>query len=214
MVLDVHSLCGPREEKILKVQPEIESPANGISTCIKGKFGWDFVNSKERLKKPLIRKNGKFIETSWSDAIRFAANGLKKVSEKYGNESIMFIASSKGTNEEAYLMQKLARQIFHNNNIDNSSRFCQAPATTGLWRTVGYGGDAGSIMDIYKSDLVFIIGANTAESHPVIATRIKRAHKLNGQKLIVSDLRKMRWQNVQIYICILHLELTLYCFPP
>ncbi|KQB34668.1 formate dehydrogenase subunit alpha [Acidiplasma aeolicum] len=176
--------------KILKVQPEIESPANGISTCIKGKFGWDFVNSKERLKKPLIRKNGKFIETSWSDAIRFAANGLKKVSEKYGNESIMFIASSKGTNEEAYLMQKLARQIFHNNNIDNSSRFCQAPATTGLWRTVGYGGDAGSIMDIYKSDLVFIIGANTAESHPVIATRIKRAHKLNGQKLIVSDLRK------------------------
>ncbi len=176
--------------KILKVQPEVESPANGISTCIKGKFGWDFVNSNERLKKPLIRKNNKFVEASWDEALKFAADGLKKVSEKHGNESIMFIASSKGTDEESYLMQKLARQIFHNNNIDNSSRFCQAPATTGLWRTVGYGGDAGSIKDIYKSELVMIVGANTAESHPVLATRVKRAHKLNGQKLIVSDLRK------------------------
>ncbi|MEM0139498.1 MAG: formate dehydrogenase subunit alpha [Ferroplasma sp.] len=176
--------------KILKVQPEVESPANGISTCIKGKFGWGFVNSDERLKKPLIRKNGKFVESTWEEAIKFAADGLKKVSEKSGNESIMFIASSKGTNEESFLIQKLARQIFHNNNVDNSSRFCQAPATTGLWRTVGYGGDAGSIKDIYSSDLVMIVGANTAESHPVLATRVKRAHKLNGQKLIVSDLRK------------------------
>ncbi len=176
--------------KILKVQPEVESPANGISTCIKGKFGWGFVNSDERLKYPLIRKKGKFIRASWEEAINFAANGLKKVAEKNGNESLMFIASSKGTDEEAYLLQKMARQIFHNNNIDNSSRFCQAPATTGLWRTVGYGGDAGSIQDIYKSELVMIVGANTAESHPVLATRVKRAHKLNHQKLIVSDLRK------------------------
>ncbi len=176
--------------KILKVQPEVESPANGISTCIKGKFGWEFVNSEERLKKPLIRKNGKFVETSWDEALKFVASGLKRASEKYGNGSLMFIASSKGTDEESYLMQKLARQVFHNNNIDNSSRFCQAPATTGLWRTVGYGGDAGSIQDIYKSELVMIVGSNTAESHPVLATRVKRAHKLNGQKLIVSDLRK------------------------
>ncbi len=176
--------------KILKVQPEVESPANGISTCIKGKFGWGFVNSNERLKKPLIRKNGKFIETDWDEAIQFAASGLMKAAGVHGNDSVMFIASSKGTNEESYLLQKLARQVFHNNNIDNSSRFCQAPATTGLWRTVGYGGDAGSIMDIYSSDLVMIVGANTAESHPVLATRVKRAHKLNNQKLIVSDLRK------------------------
>jgi formate dehydrogenase major subunit len=179
-----------KERKILKVQPEVESPANGISTCIKGKFGWGFVNSDERLKYPLIRKNGKFIRASWEEAINFAARGLKKVAEKNGGDSLMFIASSKGTNEESYLLQKMARQIFHNNNIDNSSRFCQAPATTGLWRTVGYGGDAGSIQDIYKSELVMIVGANTAESHPVLATRVKRAHKLNHQKLIVSDLRK------------------------
>ena len=87
-------------------------------------------------------------------------------------------------------MQKLARGVVGTNNIDNCSRYCQAPATTGLFRTVGYGGDSGSISDIEQAGLVLIIGSNTAESHPVLATRVKRAHKLRGQKLIVSDLRE------------------------
>ena len=167
-----------------------ESPANGISTCIKGKFGWDFVNSSDRLTKPLIRDGDHFRTASWDEAIKAVANGLSNVKEKFGGDAIEFIASSKGTNEESFLMQKLARQVFYTNNVDNSSRFCQAPATTGLWRTVGYGGDSGSISDIYRSDLIIAVGTNTAESHPVIATRVKRAHKINHQKLIVSDLRK------------------------
>ena len=87
-------------------------------------------------------------------------------------------------------MQKLARAVVGTNNIDNCSRYCQAPATTGLFRTVGYGGDSGSIADIEQADLVIIIGSNTAESHPVLATRVKSSHKLHGQKLIVSDLRE------------------------
>src|SRR3984893_3717225 len=87
-------------------------------------------------------------------------------------------------------MQKLARAVIGTNNVDNCSRYCQAPATTGLFRTVGLGGDSGSITDIEKADLVLIVGSNTAESHPVLATRVKRAHKLHGQKLIVSDLRE------------------------
>ncbi|HLH85438.1 MAG TPA: formate dehydrogenase subunit alpha [Thermoplasmataceae archaeon] len=176
--------------EILKVQPMPESPANGISTCIKGKFGWEFVNSPDRLKTPLIREGGRFREASWDEAISYVAEKLRNLMEKYGGDAIEFIASSKGTNEEAFLVQKMARQIFGTNNVDNSSRFCQAPATTGLWRTVGYGGDAGSISDIYQADLIIAVGTNTAESHPVLATRVKRAHKLNGQKLIVSDLRK------------------------
>ena len=94
------------------------------------------------------------------------------------------------TNEESYLMQKLARAVIGTNNVDNCSRYCQSPATMGLFRTVGYGGDSGSIVDIEKADLVLIIGSNTAESHPVIATRVKSSHKLEGQKLIVSDLRE------------------------
>lgn len=176
--------------EILKVQPMPESPANGISTCIKGKFGWEFVNSSDRLTKPLIRSGNKFREATWEEAIDAVAKGLSKIKDKYGGDAIEFIASSKGTNEEAYLVQKLARQVFGTHNVDNSSRFCQAPATMGLWRTVGYGGDAGSIHDIYIADLVIAVGTNTAESHPVLATRVKRAHKLNGQKLIVADLRK------------------------
>ncbi|MCY0851272.1 formate dehydrogenase subunit alpha [Thermoplasma acidophilum] len=175
--------------KILKVQPKPESPANGISTCVKGKFGWDFVNSPDRLTEPLIRDGDRFRMASWDEALDLIASRLREIKEKYGPDAIEFIASSKGTNEEAYLVQKLARQVFGTNNVDNSSRFCQAPATTGLWRTVGYGGDAGSISDLYVSDLILAVGTNTAESHPVIATRIKRAHKLNGQKIIVADLR-------------------------
>src|SRR5437588_4551324 len=87
-------------------------------------------------------------------------------------------------------MKKLARGVIGTNNVDNCSRYCQSPATVGLFRTVGYGGDSGSISDIEKADLVLIIGSNTAESHPVIATRVKSSHKLDGQKLIVSDLRE------------------------
>lgn len=176
--------------EILKVQPMPESPANGISTCIKGKFGWEFTNSPERLTKPLIRDGAKFREATWDEALDTVARRLGEIKKEHGGEAIEFIASSKGTNEEAYLVQKMARQVFGSNNVDNSSRFCQAPATTGLWRTVGYGGDAGSIYDIYHADLVIAVGTNTAESHPVLATRVKRAHKLNGQKLIVADIRK------------------------
>src|SRR6204780_3199810 len=107
-----------------------------------------------------------------------------------GPDSLAFVSSSKCTDEESYLMQKLARAVIGTNNMDNCSRYCQAPATMGLFRTVGYGGDAGSITDIGQAGLVLIIGSNTAESHPVLATRVKRAHKLHGQKLIVADLRE------------------------
>jgi formate dehydrogenase major subunit len=118
------------------------------------------------------------------------ARRLTEIKAKNGPDSIGLISSSKCTNEESYLMQKLARAVIGTNNIDNCSRYCQAPATAGLFRTVGYGGDSGSITDIAQADLVLIVGSNTAESHPVIATRVKRAHKLHGQKLIVSDLRE------------------------
>src|SRR5699024_3990692 len=88
-------------------------------------------------------------------------------------------------------MQKLARGVIGTNNIDNCSRYCQSPATMGLWRTVGYGGDSGSINDdIARAELIITVGSNTAESHPVLATRVKRAQKLHGQKVIVADLRK------------------------
>jgi formate dehydrogenase major subunit len=178
-----------KDRHILKVEP-LDGPANGVSTCVKGKFAWDHINSTDRLTKPLIREGDRFREASWEEALELVARRLTEIKAKNGPDSIGLISSSKCTNEESYLMQKLARAVVGTNNIDNCSRYCQAPATVGLFRTVGYGGDSGSITDIGQADLVLIVGSNTAESHPVIATRVKRAHKLHGQKLIVSDLRE------------------------
>ncbi|OXS68681.1 formate dehydrogenase subunit alpha [Lysinibacillus sp. KCTC 33748] len=178
-----------KDRKILKVQPS-DGPVNAISTCVKGKFGWDFINSEERITKPLIRKNDAFVESSWDEALDLIATKLGGIQKEHGSGSVGFISSSKITNEENYLIQKMARQLFETNDVDNCSRYCQSPATDGLLRTVGIGGDAGTIKDIAKAGLVIIVGANPAEGHPVLATRVKRAHKLHGQKLIVADVRK------------------------
>lgn len=182
-----------RDRHILKVEPA-HGPANGISTCIKGKFAWDFVNSPDRVRKPLKRVTSEgietFVEIEWEEAIQMVADNFTRIKREHGPDALGFIASSKCSNEESYLMQKLARAVIGTNNVDNCSRYCQTPASKGLSRTVGYGGDSGSISDIEIADLVIIIGANTAESHPVLATRVKRSHKHRGQRLIVSDLRK------------------------
>jgi len=178
-----------RDRDILKIEPE-HGPANGISTCVKGKFGWDFVGSADRLTTPLVRDGDTFREAGWDEALALVARRLAGVRASHGPDAIALISSSKCTNEESYLMQKLARAVVGTNNIDNCSRYCQAPATVGLFRTVGYGGDSGSIADIEQADLVLIVGSNTAESHPVLATRVKRAQKLRGQTVIVADLRE------------------------
>jgi len=179
-----------RGREILKIQPSPEAPANGLATCIKGKFGWGFINDPMRLTKPLIRHGDGFREASWEEAIDFIARKLKEIRDKYGPDSIGLIANCTGSNEEAYLVQKLARAVIGTNNVDNCARYCQAPATEGLFRTVGIGADSGTMEDIYNSDLVIIVGSNTAEAHPVLAGKVKRAKKLRGQKLIVIDVRR------------------------
>ena len=179
-----------RDRKILKVQPSEKAPVNGISTCIKGKFAWDFVNHAKRLTTPLIREDGRFREASWDEALDLVAKRLMTDRDTHGPNAIGFIGSSKASNEEAYLTQKIARLIIGTNNVDNSSRYCQNPATLGLFRTVGYGGDAGTLKDIEQAEVVVLVGSNLAENHPVFASRIKAAQKLRGQKLIVVDPRK------------------------
>ncbi len=178
-----------KDRKILKIEP-LHGETNQISTCVKGKFGWDYVNHEERLQKPLIREGSGFREASWEEALSLVTSKLGSIKQRYGPDSIGVIVSSKATNEDGYLMQKFARAVIGTNNVDNCSRYCQSPATMGLFRTVGYGGDSGSIEDIAKSALVLVVGSNTAESHPVLATRVKRAHKLFGQRLIVADPRE------------------------
>ena len=178
-----------RDRHILKIEPT-HGPANGISTCIKGKFAWGHINSTDRLTKPLLRVGDTFEEVSWERALDVVRERFTKIKAEHGPDALAFIASSKCTNEESYLMMKLARAVIGTNNIDNCARYCQNPATMGLQRTVGYGGDSGSISDIETAGLVLIVGANPAENHPVLATRVKRSHKFRGQRLIVADLRK------------------------
>jgi formate dehydrogenase major subunit len=176
--------------KVLQIQPRADSPANGVATCIKGKFGWDFVNSPDRLTSPLLRDGSGFRRATWEEAIRLVGDRLAKIRSTSGPEAIGFIANCTGSNEEAFLVQKLARAVVGTHNVDNCARYCQAPASTGLIRTVGIGADSGSLEDIANSDLVMTVGSNTAESHPVLAGKIKRAQKLRGQKLVVLDLRR------------------------
>lgn len=179
-----------RDRHLLKVQPVVDAPVNGISTCVKGKFAWDFINSPERLITPLIRENDRFRPASWEEALTLVAQRLLAIRDETGPDSIGFIGSSKGSNEEAYLTQKIARLIIGTNSVDNSSRYCQNPATEGLFRTVGYGGDAGTIHDLEQAELIVIVGSNTAENHPVIASKLKSARKHRGQKLLVVDPRR------------------------
>lgn len=181
---------------ILKIAPRPEAPANGISTCVKGKFGWGHINSEQRLTHPLVRKGERFERASWDEALDLVATRLRAIADEHGPDSIGFISSSKTTNEEAYLHQKLARAVFGTNNIDNCARYCQSPASKGLSRTVGYGADAGTMDAIERADLVLIVGSNTSTSHPVLASRIRRRVKLHGQRLLVADLREhemARW---------------------
>ena len=178
-----------RDRHILKIEPGA-GPANGISTCVKGKFAWDFVNSDDRLTQPLLRVGETFVPITWEKALDVIYEKWTAIKAEHGADALSFIASSKCTNEESYLMQKLARQVVGTNNIDNCSRYCQTPASMGLQRTVGYGADSGSIADIEMAALVLVVGSNTSESHPVLATRIKRSHKHRGQRLIVADIRK------------------------
>ena len=178
-----------KDRDILKIAPE-HGPANGISTCVKGKFGWGHINSKDRLTTPLIREDGKFRQASWDEALSLVARRLSEIKAHDGPDSIALISSSKCTNEESYLMQKLARAVIGTNNVDNCSRYCQSPATMGLFRTVGYGGDSGSISDMEKADLVLIIGSNTAESHPVIGDAGEELSQTARAKLIVVRLAR------------------------
>ena len=179
-----------RGREVLKVLPKPESPANGVASCVKGKFGYDFVNSSNRLTEPLVRNGDRFVAAGWDDALDRVAQKFREIRDRYGPDSIGVIATCTGTNEEGYLTQKFARQVLGTNNIDNCARYCQAPATTGLFRTVGIGADPGTMADIESADLVMTIGSNASEAHPVLAGRVKRAQKLRGLKLIVVDPRR------------------------
>ena len=188
--LDVY--YDPRKNEIVRIYASEEDPEinDGVLTCVKGKFGYEFVTSEDRLRKPLIKKNGKFVEATWEEALDYAADGILRIKEKYGPDAIGVISSAKCTNEENYLMQKLARAVIGTNNVDHCARLCHASTISGLAQTLGSAAMSNNLMDILKAEVIFIIGANPTENHPVYGARIKRAVRKHGAKLIVADPRR------------------------
>ncbi|KNF07278.1 formate dehydrogenase H [Gottschalkia purinilytica] len=167
-----------------------KGPSNNGLLCVKGKFGYPFINHPDRLKTPLIKKNGKFEEASWEEALNLIVSKIKETKEKYGANALGGFTSARCTNEENYLFQKLFRAAIGTNNIDHCARLCHASTVSGLATTLGSGAMTNSINEVLDSDVIFIIGSNTTENHPVIATKMKQAKK-KGAKIIVADPRKI-----------------------
>ncbi|HMJ49058.1 MAG TPA: formate dehydrogenase subunit alpha [Burkholderiales bacterium] len=193
-----------RENKILYVQGR-DGPANHGRLCVKGRYGIDYVSHTQRLTKPLIRKPGVrkaadfvvdpdealkvFREASWEEALDLAAGNLKKIRDQHGPHALAGFGSAKGTNEEAYLFQKLVRTGFGSNNVDHCTRLCHASSVAALLEGIGSGAVSNQVSDVLKAEVVLVIGANPTVNHPVAATWIKNAVR-KGVKLVVADPRR------------------------
>lgn len=193
-----------KDEKIIFVEGR-DGPANHERLCVKGRYGFDYAHHPQRLTKPLIRrtdapKNGDFSmdpdrvldvfrEASWEEALELAGGKLAAIRDQHGPQALAGFGSAKGSNEEAYLFQKLVRTGFGSNNVDHCTRLCHASSVVALLEGIGSGAVSNPVMDVNKAEVIVIIGANPTVNHPVAATWIKNAVK-NGSKLLVLDPRR------------------------
>src|SRR5579884_1639577 len=193
-----------KDDKLLYVTGK-NGPANENRLCVKGRFGFDYVHNKQRLLKPLIRKEGvpkiphepvdpanpwtHFREATWEEALDHAAAGLKKIRDRDGPKALAGFGSAKGSNEEAYLFQKLVRTGFGTNNVDHCTRLCHASSVAALLEDIGSGAVSNQVADVAQAEVAIVIGANPTVNHPVAATFMKNAAKA-GTKLIVIDPRE------------------------
>jgi formate dehydrogenase alpha subunit len=179
-----------KDDKIAKVKGADLVP-NWGAACVKGRFGLDFVQRPDRLTKPLIRKDGKLVESSWDEALDLVAQKLGAIKKEHGPAALAGLSSAKCTNEENFVFQKFVRTAFGSNNVDHCARLCHASTVAGLARSFGSGAMTNSIAELEKAEVILVTGSNTTETHPVIATRIKKAVLFNGAKLIVIDPRRI-----------------------
>ncbi len=176
-----------RDGRVVATLPAEGGPGEG-RLCIKGWSAHEFIHHPERLRRPLIRQGENFKEADWSEALDLIAERLREIAHRHGADSIAFLSSAKATNEENYLLQKLARAVIGTNNIDHCARLCHSSTVTGLLDAFGSGAMTNSIEDLEEAEVIFVIGSNTTEQHPLIARRIIRAVRRGG-KLIVADPR-------------------------
>jgi formate dehydrogenase alpha subunit len=154
--------------------------------CVKGRFGYEFVHSPDRLTVPLIRKNGELVESTWDEALTLIAQKFSEIKEKYGPDSLAGYASAKCTNEDNYIFQKFIRTVFGTNNIDYCTRLCHASTVTAMLKSIGDGAGSNSIEDFENTDCLVVTGNNIIETHPITATYVKRG-AARGMKIIVID---------------------------
>jgi len=173
-----------QDGKVVGTAPYRRSPVNEGKVCPKGTYAHEFVNSPDRLTKPLIKKDGKFVEATWDEAYDLIAQKFKS----YKPDEFAALASARVSNEENYLLMKFARGVMKSRHIDHCARLCHASTVAGLAASFGSGAMTNSILDIAESKCVFVIGSNTFEQHPLIGRKIVQA-KMNGAKVIVADPR-------------------------
>ncbi len=179
-------------EQVIRMVPHKDGKANHGHSCVKGRFAFGYATHKDRITKPMIRASIKdaWQEVSWEEAINHAASELKRIQGKYGKDSIGGITSSRCTNEEVYIMQKLIRAGFGNNNVDTCARVCHSPTGYGLKQTFGESSGTQNFDSVMKADVILVIGANPTDGHPVFASQMKKRLR-QGAKLIIVDPREI-----------------------
>jgi len=179
-------------ERVVRMVPYKGGKANEGHSCVKGRFAYGYATHKDRITKPMIREKitDPWREVSWEEAIDRAASEFKRIQAKYGKDSVGGITSSRCTNEEAYLVQKLVRAAFGNNNVDTCARVCHSPTGYGLMSTLGTSAGTQDFKSVEHSDVILVIGANPTDGHPVFGSRMKKRLR-QGAKLIVADPRKI-----------------------
>jgi formate dehydrogenase alpha subunit len=178
--------------RLAGAEPSTEHVVAKGQLCVKGWNAYHFVNHPDRLTQPLIRKNGKMEPSSWDEALDLVVDKFQEIQAANGNDSVAFFSSAKTTNEENYLMMKLARAVFKTNNVDHCARLCHSSTVLGLAATFGSGAMTNSISCMEQADCILVTGSNTTEQHPLIGSRIIENVVKNGTKLIVADNRKIR----------------------
>jgi formate dehydrogenase major subunit len=179
-------------DKVVRMVPNRDGHANQGHACVKGRFAFGYATHPDRVLKPMIRAkiSDPWREVSWDEAIGYAASEFKRIQAKYGRNSVGGITSSRCTNEETFLVQKLVRAAFGNNNVDTCARVCHSPTGYGLKHTLGESAGTQAFTSVMKADVVLIIGANPTEGHPVFASQLKRRLR-QGAKLIIADPRQI-----------------------
>ncbi|MBL0183205.1 MAG: formate dehydrogenase subunit alpha [Chitinophagaceae bacterium] len=178
-----------KQNKVHSIQAPYDAEANQGHTCLKGRFAFSFYNHADRIRTPMIKRDGGFVPVSWEEAYDFIANKLTEIKNNFGPDYIAGISSARCTNEENYLMQKFIRAVIGTNNIDSCARVCHSPTAIGMQRTFGTGAATNSIKDLNYTDCMMVIGANPTDAHPVTGAKIKQ-QAIKGKTLIVIDPRR------------------------